>query len=771
MWRTTKIKKIVAGILVVVFTVSNVFFGFPIDFFIDKINESKIVDNLYWALKDHDVVDRGDVNIPTVVKQALAAQATIDNAVSTGVSRNVSGSPRTVFTTQSIGYTFYVDSSGACVYSKTSDGGASWGGAVTVDPQTDCLALAVWYDQWTPGDAGTRIHVATIDSSVDDIWYRSFNTANDSFDNTVFNISDNATYGGTLATGANYVSITKSTTGALYAVTTDASDSIVMRCTGTCTTDGNWSENSPTFALGTDGLILLPQASGAVMLLQWDISADDLQHKIFNGSWDANWTTIEANAADNTSYDSSFGAVIDPSSYEVYLVAADDAATLGTDDDVKIWRYSSGSWSARTDAVAASACAGVSNCGITGAKVAWDETTGYLYVIYSAQSTPGTTTTGNIYWKYSTDAGSTWSSEFGPMYASNDNIYATNMSLKPTSNERIYSTWYAATPDDMFGRPIAPKTYEQSAYRFFANADSTDVGSALAAANTAASLSATGDAFRLRVLVDLGVSDLFTSEGSFKLQFAQQSGSCDTGFSGESYADVTGATVIAYNNNATPSDGAALTANANDPTHGGDTIVNQTYEEANNFTNSQGVVNVDQDGKWDFSLIDNGASSNTAYCFRVVESDGTELDTYTVVPQITTATAAVYSVSLTSDGTIEYGFVALSTATSTVSTGNTQVAQNDGNTSETLNVKSSNATGGTTWTLASTIGSNQYKHEFSTTTGSSWVTMSTADTYVTAAPSVAVSGTVNFDFRLTTPSSSTDYQQKSITLTIQAVAP
>lgn len=233
MLRIISLKKSVAGILLISFVISNAFFGIPIDWFINKVNETKIVDSLYWALKDSKVVDRGDVNIPTLVKQALAAQSTIDNTVSTTFTEHISSSPKTVFTSQSTGYSFYVNSGGECSYSKTADGGASWGVAVTVDSQTDCSSIAVWYDQWTPGDAGTRIHIATIDTSVDDIWYRSFNTANDTFDNAVFNISDNATYGGTLVAGANYISITKSTAGALYAATMDSTDSIVMRCTGT----------------------------------------------------------------------------------------------------------------------------------------------------------------------------------------------------------------------------------------------------------------------------------------------------------------------------------------------------------------------------------------------------------------------------------------------------------------------------------------------------------------------------------------------------------
>ncbi|MCR4330804.1 MAG: hypothetical protein NUV49_02905, partial [Patescibacteria group bacterium] len=152
---------------------------------------------------------------------------------------------------------------------------------------------------------------------------------------------------------------------------------------------------------------------------------------------------------------------------------------------------------------------------------------------------------------------------------------------------------------------------------------------------------------------------------------------------------------------------------------------------------------------------DDGQPQN--YRFQIIEWPKTE--------------TPIYSVSITSSGVIEYGFVELSTASSTVGNGYTQTAENDGNTTEKLNVKSSNASGGTAWTLAGSIGSNQFTHEFSTTTGATWTVMPDSATYVTAAPSVVQSGTVNFDFRLTTPSSSSDYQQKSITITIQAVAP
>jgi len=196
-------------------------------------------------------------------------------------------------------------------------------------------------------------------------------------------------------------------------------------------------------------------------------------------------------------------------------------------------------------------------------------------------------------------------------------------------------------------------TFNQSAYRFFNNLDSTNVGTPLANQNTAATLTSAGQAFRLRMLIHIGSGKLIVSGQSFKLQFSQQGADnlCDTAFSGETYVDVTTATVIAYNDNPTPADGAALTANANDPTHNTDTIVNQTYEELNNFTNSVSAINSGQDGKWDFSLKDNGAPANTIYCFRIVKADGTLLDQYSVIPQITTAAAPAITCTLSATST------------------------------------------------------------------------------------------------------------------------
>jgi hypothetical protein len=215
--------------------------------------------------------------------------------------------------------------------------------------------------------------------------------------------------------------------------------------------------------------------------------------------------------------------------------------------------------------------------------------------------------------------------------------------------------WYAAWQG---------KSYAQADYREFENTNSTDVGTALAAQNTAGTLRSTSRPFRLRMLINAANDTLYSGGNNFKLQYAAMSGTCDAGFSGESYADVTGASTMAYFNNAGPADDAALTANANDPTDGGNTVIDESYQEANNFTNNQSAISSGQDGEWDFSLKDNGAAANTAYCFRVVKSDGTLLDSYTSVPEVITSDGAFNADIVDSGGvSVSSPSAALSTAT------------------------------------------------------------------------------------------------------------
>lgn len=245
-----------------------------------------------------------------------------------------------------------------------------------------------------------------------------------------------------------------------------------------------------------------------------------------------------------------------------------------------------------------------------------------------------------------------------------DNLSSTGFSLavdERDDSERSHTGtedagWLAI---ESAGNIVVDPQFNQVAYRLFQNADSTDVGTALAAQDTAATLSSDGQAFRLRTLVNVSNQNLRRYGGGLRLQFAERSGTCDTSFTGETYTDVTMGTDIAFNDNTTPADGAALTNNVNDPDYTG-TEVNQTYEELNIAENIQAAVDTSENGKWDFALKDNTAPSSTSYCFRMVSADGVVFDTYTVVPEITTASTG-FSVS---------GTVYLANETTQATTGN-----------------------------------------------------------------------------------------------------
>ncbi|HYE89198.1 MAG TPA: DUF6701 domain-containing protein [Vicinamibacterales bacterium] len=300
---------------------------------------------------------------------------------------------------------------------------------------------------------------------------------------------------------------------------------------------------------------------------------------------------------------------------------------------------------------AASESAGASDMHVWGAVIkVWRPSTGTTVATLLDNPQLGATEPGTSQTNISTATGSIAG------VAVNDGdvlvIELWSENVQSSANARVNTIFYDGTTEGSItsnaaflqapGAIVFHRSLRQSGYRFFNNADSTDVGAVLAGQNTAATLSATGDAFRLRMLIHVADVNMGIGGQSFKLQFVGKgTGTCaaPSGGTPAAWTDVTGATLIAFNNNVTPADGAALTANGNDPAHAGDTIVNQTYEEANNFTNAS-AINRGQDGKWDFALLDNGAAASATYCLRAVKSDGTPLDTYYFYPEITTAAAS-----------------------------------------------------------------------------------------------------------------------------------
>ena len=148
-----------------------------------------------------------------------------------------------------------------------------------------------------------------------------------------------------------------------------------------------------------------------------------------------------------------------------------------------------------------------------------------------------------------------------------------------------------------------------------------------------------------------------------------------------------------------------------------------------------------------------------------------DADAYTDKICASAAAAAAVSITITSDHEIDYQKVAWGEQQDSIALIDTQTVENGGGGAIDLEVKSSQAIGGTGWTMAGAIGTiDQFVHQFSTTTAPSWATFDlNPDTYKTATTSMAAGTSQNFDFRITVPDETTDFDPKSITITIHAV--
>lgn len=176
-------------------------------------------------------------------------------------------------------------------------------------------------------------------------------------------------------------------------------------------------------------------------------------------------------------------------------------------------------------------------------------------------------------------------------------------------------------------------TTEQAAYRWLANQNSLTPGSALSAQDTVITNVTQGTQLRLRMLLHVANDNFLNGPSAFKLQYAVKSGTCDTSFSGETYYDVNTTTPVAFYDNSTPANGATISATANDPAHSGHTKVNQTYVESNNIGVASDIP-AGQDGMWDISLTIPSDAPLNEYCLRMVNANGSTLNTYTVIPEL-----------------------------------------------------------------------------------------------------------------------------------------
>ncbi|MDD5720830.1 MAG: hypothetical protein PHT16_00050 [Candidatus Pacebacteria bacterium] len=190
-----------------------------------------------------------------------------------------------------------------------------------------------------------------------------------------------------------------------------------------------------------------------------------------------------------------------------------------------------------------------------------------------------------------------------------------------------------------------------------------------------------------------------------------------------------------------------------------------TDTDANCTSNPTSCYNSGTQGSFALQSAD-ALSYSTQYWWKVSAKDPDGLGTFTDSSTCNTFTtlAAVVSVTISSNGTISYGALPAGTSKSTIQLGTTPVAKNDGNVTETFNIKGQNTA--CPWTLATSTGSEQYKHEFSTNGGTGWTALTTS--YQTLVTGVVANSTQNTDLRITVPTATNCYTSQSADVIIQA---
>ena len=213
--------------------------------------------------------------------------------------------------------------------------------------------------------------------------------------------------------------------------------------------------------------------------------------------------------------------------------------------------------------------------------------------------------------------------------------------ISDTGSARSYRT-------EVVEWPTAELALEQNYYRWYTDNDALDPsdawpqGAVDLGENTAITASddppTEGDVLRLRMSVRVHGSNISRETKRFTLEYGVRSTVCSAISTWYAVGD-SASTTVWRGYNASPLSGTPLSG---DPPSGGDLNLSVsdragTYEESGSTVLNPYKLRINDDVEYDWVLTPNGVADKTAYCFRMVNEDRSEFDTYTYYPTLTTA--------------------------------------------------------------------------------------------------------------------------------------
>lgn len=335
-----------------------------------------------------------------------------------------------VWISPTVVYVFYRDSGGDFAYQKSTNGGQTWDGAVSVSTGSEVPAFSVWYDKWTPDDTGNIIHIAWGGSSF--VRYRQLDTSDDSL-GSVVNVRTAAAH------SPGYLSIAKSQSGFLYVIDGGSNSATFDFAFMLSEDDGaTWAAKANMTDLGTDvndGLRLVPANTGDdddIACLFIDNSAQRLEFKEYDYSGNS-WS--ESGMATTGLVAAYMDVAVKHSDVHSHIVWMEDAGGgsygLHTRDITKIGTVGS----------VVDIDTGLSNPGTC--SIVIDQNNDDIYVIAAFDATNRT-----VYYYKSTDDGATWTSAIA-FSDTADNLFYLNAGISiSTSGGRFQPAWQNADLDD-----------------------------------------------------------------------------------------------------------------------------------------------------------------------------------------------------------------------------------------------------------------------------------------------------------------------------------
>jgi len=369
------------------------------------------------------------------------SEVTIDGTLD-NTDTEYNPSPSGVFISDTVGYVFYIEkwssNNRQVSYRKTTNGGTSWGSPVSISTDLDWRNVAIWYDKWTPGGTGDKIHIAAVNDDNPDVQYRWLNTTDsDSLRSSWVSIFDVGSWG--VPNGGP--SIVNSTDGILYVSGFGGTTSGVYRSTNNGT---SWTGITPSYYFdeGDDHAQLLPLSGGDILCIYHDtttITTDWGRWFVWDEETDA-WNSSANQLAvwtGNSNYPAVFGASLYKTTGDVYLAANMDPGDATNNLKSYFFDESVRAFTTKTDVY--------NNIGADGTdvKIFVNEDNGDVFGVYGRGGA-----SAQIYYKKSTDGMETWGDETQVSTNADDHRI-----VRPNfmSDERVYAFWYNDDTDALLG--------------------------------------------------------------------------------------------------------------------------------------------------------------------------------------------------------------------------------------------------------------------------------------------------------------------------------